>query len=228
MRVNEKLLMDLAGLEAHGPANIVIFGDSVSHGHLVDTVDYETVYWNRLKKKLNAFRSIIPVNMINAAIGGTTAAASLKRMETQVFRHDPDLVIICFGLNDVGGPLHTYLDALKEIFRKCIDHGCDAIFMTPNMLNTYVADDTLAQHRDYAHVTAGFQTSGRMDQYMDAAVNLATEMGIPVCDCYAAWKELAKTEDTTMLLANRINHPTAEMHQLFADMLYPMIIGKTN
>ena len=83
MRVKEKLLMDLADLEKQGPVNIVIFGDSVSHGYLLDTVDYETVYWNRLKKKLNAFRSTIPVNMINAAIGGTTAAASLKRMEAR-------------------------------------------------------------------------------------------------------------------------------------------------
>ena len=105
MDVKEKLLQDLGALETNGPVNIVIFGDSVSHGFLVDDVDYENVYWNRLKKKLNAFRDQIPVNMINAAIGGTTATASLKRMEKQVFGHDPDLVIICFGLNDVNGPL---------------------------------------------------------------------------------------------------------------------------
>jgi lysophospholipase L1-like esterase len=227
MDVKEKLLQDLGALETNGPVNIVIFGDSVSHGFLVEDVDYENVYWNRLKKKLNAFRDQIPVNMINAAIGGTTDAASLKRMETQVLRHDPDLVIICFGLNDVGGPLEVYLDSLKQIFQKCLDKGCDAIFMTPNMLNTYVALDTPAEHLDYAHVTANFQTCGRMDRYMDGAVKLAAEMGIPVCDCYAAWKKLAETEDTTLLLANRINHPTAEMHKLFADMLYPMIIKES-
>ena len=48
-------------------------------------------------------------------------------------------------------------------------------------------------------------------------------MNIPVCDCYAKWKELAKTQDTTMLLANRINHPTKEMHELFAQSLFEMI-----
>ena len=224
MRVKDKILLSLADLEVHGPVNIVIFGDSVSHGYLVDTVDYENVYWNRLKKKLNAFRDIIPVNMINAAIGGTTAKASLKRMENQVFRHDPDLVIICFGLNDVNGPLEEYLDALQQIFQRCRAFGCDAIFMTPNMLNTYVAADTPAEHLEYAHVTAQMQTGGRMDAYMAAAADLARGMGIPLCNCYAAWKKLAETEDITMLLANRINHPTSEMHGLFADMLYPMII----
>ena len=226
MRVKEKLLLDLADLETQGPVNIVIFGDSVSQGFLVYTVDYEHVYWNRLKKKLNAFRDTIPVNMINAAIGGTTASASLKRMEAQVFRHDPDLVIVCFGLNDVNGSLETYLDALQQIFKRCLDHGCDTIFMTPNMLNTYVADDTPAEHLGYAHVTAEMQTSGRMDLFMNAATQLAQEMGIPICDCYAAWKKIAETEDTTIFLANRINHPTAEMHRLFADMLYPMILDE--
>ena len=28
-----------------------------------------------------------------------------------------------------------------------------------------------------------------------------------------------------MMLANRINHPTSEMHKLFADSLYDMIMG---
>lgn len=224
MRVKDKLLLDINGLETHGPVNIVIFGDSVSHGYLVDTLDYENVYWNRLKKKLNAFRDIIPVNMINAAIGGTTATASLKRMEKQVFRHDPDLVIICFGLNDVNGPLEEYLDALNQIFQRCLDSDCEAIFMTPNMLNTYVADDTPAAHLEYAYKTAEMQNSGRMDAYMAAAADLARGMGIPLCNCYAAWKKLAETEDITMLLANRINHPTSEMQGLFADMLYPMIM----
>ena len=97
--------------------------------------------------------------------------------------------------------------------------------MTPNMLKTYVAADTPEQYYEYAHKTAEMQNSGRMDRYICAAVGLAKEMGVAVCDCYSEWKKLAKTEDITMLLANRINHPTAEMHRLFADALYGMIIG---
>ena len=64
-----------------------------------------------------------------------------------------------------------------------------------------------------------------MDEFMSAAVALAEEMGVAVCDCYAKWKKLAETEDVTMMLANRINHPTSEMHCLFADSLYDLIMG---
>ena len=225
MHVKDKIMLGGEGLEKFGPINIVIFGDSVSHGAVNGYNDYERVYWNLLKKKLNAYRDYIPVNMINASIGGTTAKASLGRMEKQVFAHLPDLVIVCFGLNDVNGTLEEYLDALKQIFERCHREGCDVIFMTPNMLNTYVADDAPAEYREYAFKTAEMQNTGKMDRFMTAAMALAGEMGVPVCDCYSKWKELAKTQDTTMLLANRINHPTSEMHVMFAESLYDMILG---
>jgi hypothetical protein len=79
---------------------------------------------------------------------------------------------------------------------------------------------------EYAHKTAKMQNEGRMDMFMNAAVALANEMGVPVCDCYSQWKKLAETQDTTQLLANRINHPTKEMHELFAESLFRMIFDE--
>ena len=226
MLVKEKLQMDRAGLIEHGAVTIAIFGDSVSHGALNGNYNYETVYWRRLQKKLNAFRDCIPVNMINASVGGTTAKNSLKRLEKQVLLHAPDLTIVSFGLNDVNGPKEDYLGALREIFTRVREAGSDLIFMTQNMMNTYVADDTPPQHIEYAHKTAEMQNSGKVDDYMASAIALAREMGVTVCDCYAEWKRLAESEDTTMLLVNRINHPIPEMHELFAERLYQLIIGE--
>ena len=227
MRICEKFTMNYEQLVENGPITIVAFGDSVTHGAVAGgEMNYDTVYWNRLRLKLQEEHDYVPVNVINAGIGGITAKDSVDRMEKQVFAHSPDLVIICFGLNDVNGPLEDYLDSLRAMFARCIERGVDAIFMTPNMLNTYVAEDADPNFRDYAVITAGYQNDGRMDRYMAAAVALANEMGVPVCDCYAKWKELSRTQDTTMLLANRINHPTKEMHALFADSLCEMILGK--
>ena len=36
-------------------------------------------------------------------------------------------------------------------------------------------------------------------------------------------QELAKSTDTTLLLANFINHPRAEMHEIFAEEIYRLI-----
>ncbi len=225
MTVKEKLMLDREGLEEYGPLNIVIFGDSVSHGAVNGYIDYENVYWNQLKKMLNRYRDYVPVNMINAAIGGTTAKASLGRLPGQVLRHQPDLVIVCFGLNDVNGPLEDYLDALRQILSQCREAGCEVILLTPNMLNTRVAEDTEEGLKEYAVKTAHIQNSGQMDTYIYGGVALAKELGVAVCDCYSQWKTLAETQDITMLLANRINHPVSEMHRLFADALYAMLVG---
>ena len=224
MQIKEKIYLDREGLTKEGPITIVAFGDSVTHGAVaLGEMDYETVYWNRLKNKIQKIRNYVPVNVINAGIGGITANKSLDRIDSQVLIHKPDLIIVCFGLNDVNNELDEYLSSLKIIFNRCKESGSDVIFMTPNMLNTYVAKDTHESLLDYAAVTAEFQNSGRMDTYIYAAIELAKEMGITVCDCYSKWKELSKTQDTTQLLANRINHPVREMHELFADSLFEII-----
>lgn len=224
MKIQEKIQLEYEGLIQHGAITIVVFGDSVSHGAFGDgEIDYDSVYHTLLKNKILAIRNYVPVNVINSAIGGITARGSLGRYESQALSHNPDLLIIMFGLNDVNGSLDEYLNALKEMFDKATARGIDTIFMTPNMLNTYVAEDTAKQYVGYAGVTAEMQNSGKMDRYMQEAVRLAKACGVKVADCYAKWKALSKTQDTTQLLDNRINHPSREMHKLFADTLFDVI-----
>lgn len=221
--------MDYEQLIKEGPITIVAFGDSVTHGAVSEgEINYETVYWNRLKNKIHNLRNFVPINVINAGIGGITAKRSLERMDRQVLAHNPDLIIVCFGLNDVNEPLQEYLDSLEEIFTKGLDSGADVIFMTPNMLNTSVADDTSKKHYNYAIKTAQMQNEGKMDLYMDSAVQLAEMMNVKVCDCYKEWKKLSETQDITYLLANRINHPTKEMHELFAERLFKTIFKEAD
>lgn len=229
MKITEKINLDYKGLHEHGPITIVALGDSVTQGCFEpNVIDYDAVYWSVLRKKILQVRKYVPVNTINAGIGGSTAPEALPRLDSQVICHNPDLVIICFGLNDVNRELDVYLDAMREIFTKCKNSGAEVIFMTPNTLNTYVTDDVYEGYRDYAFVTADMQNEGKMDSFMDGAVALANELGVTVCDCYKKWKELSKTRDMTMSLINRINHPDREMHAMFADMLFETIFEGTD
>ena len=225
MKIKEKLLFDIEGLKENGPINIVILGDSVSHASFLEYHDYDAVYWRVLERKLHAVRAYTPINMICAAIGGTTAKDALPRLERDVLCHHPDLVIVCFGLNDVNGVLEDYLSSLEKIFARCKAAGTDVIFLSPNMLNTSIVSDTPKRWYDYAHVTAEMQKSGKMDTYIYSAMDLARKMGVTVCDAYSEWKKLAEKEDITLCLANRINHPTEEMHELFAELLFKAIVG---
>ncbi len=229
MKIKEKIHLDYDGLIKHGPINIVAFGDSVTHGAFEkDVLDYEAAYWNQLRKKILEVRDYVPVNTINAGIGGITAYDSLDRIESQVLTHNPDLVIVCFGLNDVNGELDVFCSSLKTIFEKLTAIGTDVIYLTPNMLNTYVDEENTAEvFMEYAYKTAEMQNNGRMDTFIQEAIKVAEEAGITVCDCYGEWKEMSKTKDTTQMLANRINHPTREMHTFFADRLFKIIFDDT-
>ena len=163
MKISEKIRMGRADLEREGAITIVAFGDSVTHGALAaGEINYETAYWNLLRKRILAKKNYVPVNVINSGIGGVSAKGSLPRFESQALKYEPDLLIICFGLNDINGELEDYLSALREMFRRSTERGIETVFLTPNMLNTYVAADTHPQHLAYAAKRADVQNSGKM------------------------------------------------------------------
>mgnify|MGYP004476610589 CR=1 FL=1 len=225
MKVSDKLNMDFEGLKKNGAINIIALGDSVTHGAFaLGEFDYKAVYHNILKEKINKERNYIPVNMINSGIGGDTAVGALERLERDVFSHNPDLVIVCFGLNDVNNSLGDYTYAMEKTLSLCRKNVEETILLTPNMLNTYVSDKTAPDFVDYSKITAEYQNSGRMDLFIDTARAVAKKNDVPICDCYKKWKELySRGYDTTALLANKINHPNRSMHHLFASELYRMI-----
>jgi len=65
---------------------------------------------------------------------------------------------------------------------------------------------------------------GTVDKYINAACETARKHSITVCDCYSLWKDMYENGvDITALLSNHINHPTREMHELFAEELFKII-----
>ena len=54
----------------------------------------------------------------------------------------------------------------------------------------------------------------------------ACARGAAICDVYAKWKRMnALGINTTRLLANYINHPTRELHKVFAEVLFETLHG---
>ena len=66
--------------------------------------------------------------------------------------------------------------------------------MTPNMLNTYVADDTAEHLIEYALKTADMQNTGKMDTYIYSAIDLARQMNIIIgnnrTECFGNTRKL--------------------------------------
>lgn len=219
---------------------IAFLGDSVTQGcfevYKKNTTEIETVfdktsaYPNYIEKIFSVLFPSVPVNIINAGISGDNAPHGLARLEDDVLCHNPDLVVVCFGLNDVGGGLtniEKYAEALDGIFIKLKEKDIEVIFMTPNMMNTYtdcsITDPDIKRIADLA---AARQNGGELDKYTERAKEVCRDNGITVCDCYSKWKELYESGvDVTALLANKINHPTRDMNWLFACSLVETMIG---
>lgn len=238
MRIIEKINAKALDKRNNPPATIAFLGDSVTQGcfevYIDSNNDAETVfdkncaYHNYIAKIFSVLYPSVPINIINAGISGDNAPHGYERIERDVLVHNPDLVVVCFGLNDcnqgVEG-LEKYTFALESIFKKLQERDIEVIFMTPNMMNTsvspHITNELIA---NIAKTTQQKQLDGIMDMYMDGAVAVCQKCGVAICDCYAKWKRLSECGvNVTELLANKINHPTREMNWLFAYSLVEKI-----
>ena len=224
----------------HPGVTVAFLGDSVTQGcfeiykkeeSTIETVfDKSSAYHKYFEEIFEVLCPNVPVNIINAGISGATAPFSLERMNESVLKHNPDLTVVCFGLNDSSfgrERVNDYIDALSDIFDRLIANGSEVIFMTPNMACTEVSPHvTDALSKDIAQRWCNYQNDGVLDFYVDSAVKLCKEKNIIVCDCYRKWKTLNKIGiNTTELLSNKINHPTREMNWLFAYSLVETIFN---
>lgn len=218
---------------------IAFLGDSVTQGCFeiyktreggIETVfDKNSSYHSYLDRIFTLLYPNVPINVINAGISGGSAPHGLERLERDVIRHQPDLTVVCFGLNDSSmgmEKIHIYAAALEKIFVRLQEAGSEVIFMTPNMMNTYVSVELTDPYmRAIAEDIEKIQNNGVLEAYLKEAIGLCKKHGVKVCDCYAKWKRLADNGvDTTGLLSNKINHPTREMNWLFAVSLLDVMM----
>ena len=73
------------------------------------------------------------VHFINAGWGGDTAAGGLKRLDRDVFRKRTTVLIVAYGINDIGWGVRAdaehkkiYLDSIRDIVEQCKAHGVRA------------------------------------------------------------------------------------------------------
>ena len=214
---------------------IVFIGDSVTEGCFELTncgagfeviYDRENCYVAYLKQRLTRAFPEKNIEIINAGISGNTTGNGLERFDRDVLSLEPDVVVICYGLNDgCSRDPKRFADTLTSMFDKLNVRKIPGVFMTPNMYNTYVHSEVLDCLVEMAEDCAACQNSGDMDAVMAAGITAAENNGITVCDAYGVWKKLEEYGvDTTVLLSNKLNHPTRKMHKLFADMLYPILL----
>ncbi len=211
------------------PVLIVAFGDSVTQGMTeLGVQESDSVYHARLKRMLEAAHPLATFSVINAGQSGQSAPGALASLERDVLRHQPDLTLISFGLNDAWNRedgLAAFTDALAVMYKRIrAETHSDIIALTPTFMNKADNARVAAEHRNLVQGMADIMNSGALSAYADAVRATARSHNVRVADVYAAWEHRAANGvDTDRLLANGLNHPTGEAHAIAADVLMQLI-----
>lgn len=215
---------------------IAFLGDSVTHGcfdvyvkngTLQTTVNMAEGYHEKVKKILSILYPEVPVTIINAGISGDRADAGVDRLERDVLSYKPDLVVVCYGLNDAMKEqegLELYKNSLTRIFSEVKNSGAEVIFMTPNLRTDKRECDRDEITDNVTDTVIKNETEGWLESYLAVAKEVCAEQNVSVCDCNALWKAMKNgCVDINVILSNKVNHPTEELHWLFAYELVRMM-----
>lgn len=231
MKIIEKISAKNNDIYGAPSATVAFLGDSVTQGcfevyqkskGVIETVfENNNAYSSIFRRMLSVIYPRAQINIINSGISGDSAPNGLNRLERDVLCFNPDMTVVCYGLNDCTKGMEKigeYTDSLDKIFKKLKKQGGEIIFMTPNTINVnvspFITDEFI---KGIAEQLLKISKEGVLDKYIEAAKVVARDNGVTVCDCYAIWKAMEEGGvNTTELLSNKLNHPTRELNSVFA------------
>ncbi len=177
----EEYLMNIINEAGIVPGKTVCFlGDSITH---------DGKYIKELAQTyLDSEKQTGRYEFYNCGISGDTAAGALRRLDADVLSYNPDIVMIMFGMNDIGqsyyvkanyndtveaqrqSKLDTYAQNMEALVTKLLDSGVEVILCTPTPY-----DDVTNTTNDY---NAG------LVKCAEIVKNLANDYGLEVVDHY--------------------------------------------
>ncbi|MHC4885786.1 MAG: SGNH/GDSL hydrolase family protein [Planctomycetota bacterium] len=209
---------------------LVTFGDSTTapRGNL-------RIYTDALRDVLAERASGIEV--INAGVPGNTTADGRERFERDVLTHQPDLVVMQFGINDAAVdvwksppataprvPLSRYKANLAHFVEALRQRTCRVILMTPNPMSW-----TPALRQQYGRPPYGRDDPDGFNEvlrdYVAAVRDLARQHGIECLDVYAAFQDYGRAPGRSVgdLLLDGM-HPNADGHHLVLELLQEVLM----
>lgn len=190
-------------------AKLVVFGDSITA---------MGTWGRRVADSAN-------MHYFNGAMGGTTTEDGLKRLEAFVLSREPDIVTICYGMNDMlmtatDVPRVTpekFAENLTEMVLAVRAAGAEPILMTTNPLDNSVFFSSQGQDRSH-YVNAGTPLEW-LDVYNGQTRQVAKEQSCLLADMRAACGECP--EKTTV--ADGI-HLSEAGNTVFAETLLALLL----
>ncbi len=192
------------------------------------------IFTDRLRDTLSP--EIERLTVINAGVRGNTTVAGRARFQSDVMDHNPDLVIVCLGINDSTCdvwkeppqdsprvPLETYLANMAYFCERIQTSGAACLLMTTQPLSWTPRMKEMYGKPPYdPNDPDGFNTTLR--SYMGALRLFARERDLPLVDLYAVFQECRDSHggDLCPWFPDGM-HPNDAGHALIAEHLIPAV-----
>lgn len=191
------------------PVRIVCLGDSITgvYYHTGGVRAYPEMLEIALRKAFPHAR----VTVRNAGISGDTTKGGLARLDRDVLAHNPHLVTVMFGMNDMARiPLADFRRNLREIIARCRKAGAEVLLCTQNSV-----------------VDTPARPGGKLEVFTQAIRDMGSEESLSVVDCHAIYEAVRARDDQewSLLLSDAI-HPNMDGHKLFASAIAQVIAGE--
>jgi len=184
-------------------ARIVLFGDSITAGFAVRR-GFDHFWLSMLKETYPK----AAVAMRNQGACGATSFDGLARLDGSVVAHNPDLVTVNFGINDMysGIRLGEFKGNLIEIVEKIIE-GCGS-GSSPEIL--LMSSEPLMTPK-FDRIVLG---------YYQVLEDVAEEMGVGFVDVYGAWmRRVGEGVPLDSLILPGLDHPNESGYKILAEEL---------
>lgn len=165
---------------------VVFFGDSITQAGV-----QPTGYITKMDSMIKQLHLPDSIELAGAGIGGNKVYDLYLRMEDDVLKKNPDVVIIYVGINDVwhkaGAGTGTDADKFEKFYRAIIkrlqDKNIKVIVCTPSVIG---------ERNDNSN-----QQDGDLNHYSYIIRKIAADLLLPVCDLRKAFTDYLKTNNPT-------------------------------
>ncbi len=202
----------LAKLKAKEPLTVCTFGDSISIGgdasFFMNIPPYQQCFADLVAEGLRKhYGSAITHH--NFSVGGMGAAWGVENAP-RIAEAKPNLVLVGFGMNDVGGRNpEEFKSRIAEII-KAIRTGspeAEFILIAPMLGNA-----------EWVHTPREM-----FDAYRDALASLCGE-GVALADLTQTWADLLRYKKFLDLTGNGLNHPNDFGHRIYAQIILGLLL----
>ena len=152
------------------------------------------------------------VSLFNRAIGGWSVPNGLADLD-KVLEQKPDLVVIAYGMNDVG---RRDPESYKTGIRQMLARIKAALPETEVIL---VA--TMVGNDQWTHTPRDM-----FPKYRDV-LNSFSDQGIAVADVTSLWTEMLRRKRDCDLTGNGVNHPSDFGHRVYASAILSLLVEPT-